>query len=234
MHLLSSLAAAAAPARLHAALGRREFVLDAAALACLQRAKRARLAGPGLFPEQRQRFLFGGGDGGVMLVRRGGGDKGGSGDDGGGDGGGGEAAVSRWSGPRDEPRGGEPPRWLAAGLPSVGAAAAAALLEDSIFFEPFGREDAGRLLTEGCECQVGVLIDDGGQGVLRRRPARGPWAGVGGPGRVAAAFGAQQNRQPCLAQMINGVLPNQTPHSAPRLTASPVNPRRRSHRSSWT
>jgi hypothetical protein len=141
MELLSLLAAALRRARILASLGRRAFRLDAAGWRLMQAAKHASTAGPGLFPEQRLRFLFDGA-GRVLLVRRGA-------PDGGGGGSGAEGGI----------RGRAPlPEWLGAGLPAVDEAGAAAMLEESIFFEPFGREDAGRLLAQGCEVQVRVWV----------------------------------------------------------------------------
>lgn len=48
------------------------------------------------------------------------------------------------------------PHWLGVELPVISPAEAAALLEDQLWFEPFGRADAGKLLEIGCDAKVGT------------------------------------------------------------------------------
>ncbi|WIA33733.1 hypothetical protein OEZ86_006849 [Tetradesmus obliquus] len=45
------------------------------------------------------------------------------------------------------------PHWLGVELPVISPAEAAALLEDQLWFEPFGRADAGKLLEIGCDAK---------------------------------------------------------------------------------
>lgn len=47
------------------------------------------------------------------------------------------------------------PKWLGIDAPVISAAAAARILEDQLWFEPFGRADAAKLLETGCEVKVG-------------------------------------------------------------------------------
>jgi hypothetical protein len=47
----------------------------------------------------------------------------------------------------------------------ISAAEAALLLEDQLWFEPFGRADAGKLLEIGCDAKVRALRCHGGQDV---------------------------------------------------------------------
>ncbi len=116
-----------------AAGGGRVLALDVAGVRLMERAQS--LAGrPGLFPEQRLRFLFDAQDRAV-LVRDWGGENQPA-----------DADITHRSSPL--------PDWLSAGLPVIDQSAAAAILEETIFFEPFGREDAWRLVTQGCEVQV--------------------------------------------------------------------------------
>lgn len=141
LQLLSMLAASLGPARVRAALGRRAFVVDAASWRLVEAARAAGGRGArGLLPEQRLRFLFDAA-GRVLLLRR-------------------QASAGTESGSDCSGGGGRAvgllPEWVGAGeLPSVDNTAAAALLEESIFFDPFGREDAWRLLEHGCQVKVG-------------------------------------------------------------------------------
>jgi hypothetical protein len=106
--------------------------------------QRARGLPPGPLPEQRLRFILDQADSLAVVWggRQGSGEEGSAAAAAGGDGGG-----------RDRPL----PQWLGLGgaLRVVDAAAAARVLEDQIFFEPFARADAWRLLEQGCEVQVG-------------------------------------------------------------------------------
>jgi hypothetical protein len=46
------------------------------------------------------------------------------------------------------------PQWLGIDVPIISSAEAAVLLEDQLWFEPFGRADAGKLLEIGCDAKV--------------------------------------------------------------------------------
>jgi hypothetical protein len=73
-------------------------------------------------------------------------------------------------------RAGPLPQWLGlqGAVPVVSAAAAAHILEEQVFFEPFARVDAWRLLEQGCCVQVGACA--GGVGGWQRTAGEPPAA----------------------------------------------------------
>jgi hypothetical protein len=64
------------------------------------------------------------------------------------------------------------PQWLGVDVPLISAAEAALLLEDQLWFEPFGRADAAKLLEIGCDAKVRDVLGHNGGDRLRCKGER--------------------------------------------------------------